>query len=87
MSYRADKPVIDTHTHGHTNTRTHRHTDGGNDYTRRPKLASGKNAVILTKFWSLAALEVVILTTSNAASDENLVKPFQWTSFVLLDLL
>ena len=28
-----DKPVIDTHTHGHT--------DAGNDNTRRPKLASG----------------------------------------------
>ena len=32
MSYRADKQVIDTHTH----------TDTGNDNTRRPKLASGK---------------------------------------------
>ena len=31
-SYRADKQVIDTHTH----------TDTGNDNTRRPKLASGK---------------------------------------------
>ena len=34
------------------------------------------------KFSSLAALEVVILTTSNAASDENFVKmttfSFQW---------
>ena len=38
--------------------------------------------VILTKFSSLAALEVVILTTSSAVSDENFIKmmtfPFQW---------
>ena len=31
----------------HTDTRTHRHTDAGNDNTRRPKLASGKNATRL----------------------------------------
>ena len=41
-----------------------------------------ENVVILTKFQSLAALEVVILTTSSAANDENLIKmktfPFQW---------
>ena len=37
VSYRADKLVIDTHTH------TNRHTDAGDDNTRRPKLASGKN--------------------------------------------
>ena len=40
--------------------------------------------VILTKFYSLAVLEVFIVTTSNAASDENFFKmktfPFQWTS-------
>ena len=40
-----------------------------------------ENVVILTKFSSLAALEVVILTTSSAASDENFIKtttfPFQ----------
>ena len=30
--------------------------------------------VILTKFSSLAALEVVILTTSSAASDEHFIK-------------
>ena len=43
-----------------------------------------ENVVILTKFQSLAALEVVILTTSSAASDENLIKmktfPFQCVS-------
>ena len=39
MSYRADKQVIDTQTDGHT--------DAGNDNTRRPKLASGKNLIIL----------------------------------------
>ena len=41
-----------------------------------------ENVVILTKFSSLAALEVVILTTFSAASDENFIKmktfPFQW---------
>ena len=39
------------------------------------------NVVILTKFSSVAALEVVILTTFSAASDENFIKmktfPFQ----------
>ena len=33
-----------------------------------------KNVVILTKFSSLAALEVVILATYGAASDENFIK-------------
>ena len=33
-----------------------------------------ENVVILTKFSSLAALEVVILTTYSAASDENFMK-------------
>ena len=37
MSYRADKLVIDARMD------THRQTDTGNDNTRRPKLASGKN--------------------------------------------
>ena len=36
MSYRADKQVIDTQTDGDT--------DAGNDNTRRPKLALGKNS-------------------------------------------
>ena len=40
MSYRADKQVVDTHTHTHGHT--DRHTDAGDDNTRRPKLASGK---------------------------------------------
>ena len=43
MSYRADKQVIDTHTH------TDRYTDRGDDNTRRPKLASGKNVGPLVK--------------------------------------
>ena len=46
-----------------------------------PVLHWNKNVVILTKFSSLAALEVVILTTSSAASDEHFIKmktfPFQ----------
>ena len=41
MSYRADKQVIDTHTHGHTD----RHTEAGDDNTHRPKLASGKKSL------------------------------------------
>ena len=48
-----------------------------------------RNVVILTKFSSLAAPEVVILTTSGAASDENLVKmifPFQGISQPLIQL-
>ena len=43
MSYRADKQVLTAHTDGRTDRRTHRQTDAGNDNTRRPKLASGKN--------------------------------------------
>ena len=42
-----------------------------------------KRNVILMKFSSLAVLEVVILTTSSAASDENFINmtfPFQWIS-------
>ena len=38
MSYRTDKLVIDGHTHIHTHA--------GNDNTRRPKLASGKNSFV-----------------------------------------
>ena len=41
-----------------------------------------RNVVVLMKFSSLAALEVVKMTTSSAASDENFVKmttfSFQW---------
>ena len=39
MSYRADKQVITAH------RRIYKQTDAGNDNTRRPKLASGKNCV------------------------------------------
>ena len=39
-----------------------------------PQLHWNKNVVILTKFSSLTALEVVILTTSSAASDDNFIK-------------
>ena len=45
MSYHADKQVIDTHTH------TDRYTDRGDDNTRRPKLASGKN-LLQTNYYS-----------------------------------
>ena len=38
-----------------------------------------ENLVIFTKFSSLAALKVVILTTCNAASDENFVKMTSFT--------
>ena len=47
-------------------------------------LQRNKHVIILTKFSSLAALEVVILTTSSAASDENFIKmktlPFQFNN-------
>ena len=43
MSYRADKQVLTAHMDRQTDGRTHRQTDAGNDNTRRPKLASGKN--------------------------------------------
>ena len=39
MGYRTDNLVID----GHTDTHTYTHTHAGNDNTRKPKLASGKN--------------------------------------------
>ena len=35
--------MIDTQTDRQTDKHTHTHTDAGNDNTRRPKLASGKN--------------------------------------------
>ena len=35
----------DWHTDRQTDTHTHTHTDAGNDNTRRPKLASGKNLI------------------------------------------
>ena len=50
-----------------------------------------ENVVILTKFSSLAALEVVILTTFSAASDENFIKmktfPFQCCKWLDLNVL
>ena len=42
MSYRADKLRVDAR------ARTHTQTDAGNDNTRRPKLASGKNVMKCT---------------------------------------
>ena len=36
-------------THRRTDGRTHRQTDAGNDNTRRPKLASGKNDIVKAK--------------------------------------
>ena len=41
MSYHGDKQVTDTHIDTHTD----RYRDRGDDYTRRPKLASGKKYV------------------------------------------
>ena len=60
-----------------------------------------ENAILLMKFLSLAALEVVILTTSSAASNENLIKmkmfpvsvdisresPLEFPSNILVDYL
>ena len=46
MSYPTDNLVID----GHTDTHTHTHA--GNDNTRRPKLASGKNNTETKRVWN-----------------------------------
>ena len=48
MSYRADKQVIDTHTH----------TDAGDDNTRRPKLALGKKHGMDTPVKSLSRSKI-----------------------------
>ena len=49
------------------------------------------NVFVLMKFWSLAAPEVVKMTTSSAASDQNVIKmstvPFQYWLVVFLDTL
>ena len=50
MRYRADKQVITAHTDGRTDGRTDTQTDAGNDNTRRPKLASGKNYSRISKW-------------------------------------
>ena len=41
----ADKQVIDTHTHTHTDRQTHMYTDATDDNTLRLKLASGKKLI------------------------------------------
>ena len=55
MSYRADKQVIDTHTH------TDRYTDRGDDNTRRTKLASGKKANDIIIWWICTPFELSML--------------------------
>ena len=45
-------------THTQTDRQTHTHTDAGNDNTRRPKLASGKNGIIWT-VWNFIGMPVV----------------------------
>ena len=61
-----------------TDGRTDAQTDGRRETSIPPfqlHWSKGyKNAIILTKFSSLATPEVVILTSSSAASDENLIK-------------
>ena len=64
MSYRADKQVIDTHTH------TDRHTDRGDDNTRRPKLASGKNDNIIATFILIQHIYVTSLEALNASQHD-----------------
>ena len=56
MSYRADKQVIDTHTH------TDRYTDRGDDNTRRPKLASGKNNIIESHVCTISLSKIKFVT-------------------------
>ena len=47
VSYRVGKPMIDKHTHGHT--------DAGNDNTRRPKLVTGKKTFPWSSLWIFMA--------------------------------
>ena len=58
MSYCADKLVIDTH--------THRPTDAADDNTGRPKLASGKNEMIVGL---RPALEGFVVTMHEGACE------------------
>ena len=55
-----------------------------------PALHWNRNIVILKKFSSLAALEVVILTTTNAGGDENFIKmvtfPFQCCEYYIIGM-
>ena len=62
MSYCADKLGVDAH------TRTHKQTDAGNDNTRRPKLASGKNAIDVHR---------------SASEDSSKNKEKVWTPFAI----
>ena len=61
MSYRTDKLVID----GHTDTHTH----AGNDNTRKPKLASGKNQTRkIEVLWFLVCYLTILKVVSDATS-------------------
>ena len=61
MNYRSDKLMID----GHTDTHTH----AGNDNTRRPKLASGKNVTVSWNLYSKKTSEWVIKFNKNKNMD------------------
>ena len=65
MSYRADKRVITAHTDGRTDTQT----DAGNDNTRRPKLASGKNVILPTEYHFSLQLIFVSLVLQYISND------------------
>ena len=65
MSYRADKLVIDTHTHGHT--------DPADDNTWRPKRASGKNAIIFYIWifdYFILGVSMIITDTQTAHQND-----------------
>ena len=65
---------------------TNRRTNIDSNKDSFPASYWNRNVVILTKLSSLASWEVVILTTSGAASEENVVNmktsPFNWLSLL-----
>ena len=72
---RTNSWLTDTRTHTHIHTHAHRHTHthtyprAGNDNTRRPKLASGKNAPgVPSCVWTKTAWKVYIGTDLHTRS-------------------
>ena len=73
----------DTTRHGMARHDTTRQDKTRHNTTRHTQMGKcwSKNAVILTKFSSLTALKVVILTTSSAAIDENFINTWWYFCF------
>ena len=66
----------------HTHTDTHRQTDTGNDYTRRPKLVSGKNNVNSTI--RLTTLIILIFSNFGPIWQGNAILLVWWTRSSIL---